>query len=53
VLQWLYSAGYAAAGGGDVAYLAHVFGFLAGLVVGLFVRAASPAPRYPVHPRYR
>ena len=53
VLQWLYSAGYAAAGGGDVAYLAHVFGFLAGLVVGLLVRAASPAPQYPAHPRYR
>ena len=53
VLQWLYSAGYAATGGGDVAYLAHVFGFLAGLIVGLFVRAASPAPQYPVHPRYR
>ena len=53
VLQGLYSAGYAAAGAGDVAYLAHVFGFLAGLIVGLFVRAASPAPQYPVNPRYR
>ena len=53
VLQWLYSAGYAASGAGDVAYMAHVFGFLAGLVVGLLVRAASPSPQYPVHPRYR
>jgi membrane associated rhomboid family serine protease len=53
VLQWLYSAGYAASGGGDVAYLAHVFGFVTGLVVGLLVRAASPPPQYPVHPRYR
>ena len=53
VLQWLYSAGYAAAGAGAVAYLAHVFGFLAGLVIGLGIRAASPPPRYPVHPRYR
>jgi len=52
VLQWLYSAGYAAAGAGSVAYLAHVFGFIAGFVVGLLVRAASPPPRYPVHPRY-
>jgi len=53
VLQWVYSAGYAASGAGAVAYLAHVFGFLAGVVIGLFVRAASPPPRYPVHPSYR
>jgi membrane associated rhomboid family serine protease len=53
VLQWVYSAGYAASGAGSVAYLAHVFGFLAGAVIGLIVRAASPPPRYPVHPRYR
>jgi membrane associated rhomboid family serine protease len=53
VLQWVYSAGYAASGAGSVAYLAHVFGFLAGAVIGLFVRAASPPPQYPVHPRYR
>ena len=44
VLQWVYSAGYAASGAGDVAYLAHVFGFLVGLIVGLLVRAASPPP---------
>jgi len=53
VLQWVYAAGYAASGAGSVAYLAHVFGFLAGVVIGLFVRAASPPPQYPVHPRYR
>jgi membrane associated rhomboid family serine protease len=53
VLQWVYSAGYAASGAGSVAYLAHVFGFLAGAVIGLLVRAASPPPQYPVHPRYR
>jgi membrane associated rhomboid family serine protease len=35
-----------------VAYLAHVFGFLAGLVIGLIVRAASAPTQYPVHPRY-
>ena len=51
VLQWAYSAGYAASGAGSVAYLAHVFGFLAGVVVGLIVRATSPPPQYPVHPR--
>ena len=53
VLQWVYSAGYAASGAGSVAYLAHIFGFLAGLVIGLLVRAASPPTSYPVHPRYR
>ncbi len=53
VLQWVYSAGYAASGAGSVAYLAHVFGFLAGVIIGLLVRAASPPPQYPVHPRYR
>ncbi len=42
VLQWAYSAGYAAGGAGSVAYLAHVIGFLLGAVVGLLVRAASP-----------
>lgn len=34
-LQWLYSAGYGAAEAGSVAYLAHVLGFLAGLLVAL------------------
>ena len=53
VLQWVYSAGYAASGTGSVAYLAHIFGFLAGLVIGLLVRAGSPPPSYPVHPRHR
>jgi len=40
LLQWAYSFGFAA-GGGGVAYVAHVFGFLAGLLVGLIVRATS------------
>ncbi|HJY67096.1 MAG TPA: rhomboid family intramembrane serine protease, partial [Streptosporangiaceae bacterium] len=35
VLQWAYSVGYAASGAGSVAYLAHVFGFLTGVIVGL------------------
>ena len=51
ILQWVYSAGYAASGAGSVAYLAHVFGFLAGAIIGLLVRVASPPPVYPVHPR--
>jgi membrane associated rhomboid family serine protease len=53
VLQWAYSAGYVTSGAGSVAYLAHVFGFLAGVLIGLVVRAASPPPQYPVHPRLR
>jgi membrane associated rhomboid family serine protease len=47
VLQWVYSLGHATPGG--VAYLAHVFGFVAGMLVGLLVRASSPAPR-PARP---
>jgi membrane associated rhomboid family serine protease len=53
ILQWVYSAGYAASGAGSVAYLAHIFGFLAGAIIGLLVRAASPPTQYPVHPRHR
>jgi membrane associated rhomboid family serine protease len=41
LLQWMYSAGIATAGAGSVAYLAHVFGFLAGVLVGLAMRAAG------------
>jgi membrane associated rhomboid family serine protease len=48
LLQWMYSAGITTGGAGSVAYLAHVFGFLAGALIGLAIRAAStrqPAPR--------
>ncbi len=38
ILQWAYSVG-GVAGSGGVAYVAHVFGFVAGLLVGLAVRA--------------
>jgi len=51
VLQWAYAIGPSSPGG--VAYVAHLFGFVTGMLIGLFVRAASPPPRYPVHPRYR
>ena len=50
VLQWVYSLGPAS--GGGVAYLAHVFGFVAGVLVGLVVRAASPRQPTPPRPRY-
>ena len=38
LLQWLYSTGSAVASGAGVAYLAHVFGFLAGAIIALVVR---------------
>ena len=38
LLQWLYSSGTGVASGAGVAYLAHVFGFLAGVLVALAVR---------------
>jgi hypothetical protein len=41
VLQWACSAGISTEGAGSVAYLAHVFGFLAGALVGLVMRAAG------------
>jgi len=43
VLQWAYAIGPASPGG--VAYVAHLFGFIAGMLVGLVVRAASTGPR--------
>ena len=49
VLQWADSIGHAAAGGG-VAYVAHVFGFVAGMLVGLLARAAGSRPRPAQHP---
>lgn len=51
-LQWLYAAGYLASGESGVAYVAHVFGFLAGAITGLVVRAASPPSQGPLSPPY-
>jgi membrane associated rhomboid family serine protease len=45
-LQWVYSAGYAVTEGGGVAYLAHVLGFVAGMLVALPVAARQPRPAY-------
>ncbi len=53
VLQWAYSAGLAAAGAGSVAYLAHVIGFLCGVIVGLLVRSASPPRGRPAPLSYQ
>ena len=38
LLQWLYSSGTAVASGAGVAYLAHVFGFVAGAAIALVAR---------------
>ena len=38
LLQWLYSSGTAVASGAGVAYLAHVFGFMAGALIALAAR---------------
>src|SRR5215470_9382780 len=43
-LQWVYSIGPATPGAGSVAYLAHVFGLLFGVLVGLVRRTLSPSP---------
>jgi membrane associated rhomboid family serine protease len=40
LLQWIYSSGTAVADGAGVAYLAHVFGFLAGLAIAVAARPA-------------
>ncbi|HWF82250.1 MAG TPA: rhomboid family intramembrane serine protease [Streptosporangiaceae bacterium] len=45
LLQWAYTAGYAAAGAGSVAYQAHLVGFALGAILGLIIRAAGPPAR--------
>src|SRR5262245_27359008 len=47
LLQWAYSTGFASSTAGSVAYLAHVIGFVAGVLTGLVIRAASPSPPLP------
>jgi membrane associated rhomboid family serine protease len=44
LLQWGYATGLAAPGAGSVAYLAHVFGFVAGALIGFAMRAAGGTP---------
>jgi rhomboid family protein len=49
-LQAVYAAGYAVSGAGSVAYLAHVFGFVFGVIVALplllwLARKRRPQPR--------
>ena len=47
LLQWVYAEGWAVTSVGSVAYLAHVYGFLAGVIVALIVRALSQDRRAP------
>jgi membrane associated rhomboid family serine protease len=47
VLQWVYASGTAVSSAGDVAYLAHVVGFVFGVLVGLVVRRGTG----PIDPR--
>ena len=42
-LQWIYSAGIAVSEGGTVAYLAHVVGFVTGVLLALPLRRRRPA----------
>ena len=50
VLQWAYAIGPSSPGG--VAYVAHLFGFVTGMLVALVVRAVSTGPRAgPAPPR--
>ncbi|MEU6038416.1 rhomboid family intramembrane serine protease [Actinomadura sp. NPDC047616] len=47
LLQWFYSLGYTVPGTGSVAYLAHVIGFVTGVLVMLLARAVGPGPASP------
>ena len=47
LLQWLYSSGTGVASGAGVAYLAHVFGFVAGAAVALLARPMLGGPQRP------
>jgi membrane associated rhomboid family serine protease len=51
VLQWFYSSQLAVSSGDSVAYLAHVVGFLFGVLLALPLRPARPTgPRPPAWP---
>ena len=52
LLQWLYASGSAVASGAGVAYLAHVYGFVAGVVVALLARSALGASQQKAPYRY-
>jgi len=50
LLQWLYSSGSGVASGAGVAYLAHVYGFVAGAVIALLARPMMAGDQRAVGP---
>jgi membrane associated rhomboid family serine protease len=46
VIQWVYSAGYAVSEAGSVAYLAHVFGFVTGVLAAVTMVGRQPPEPY-------
>jgi membrane associated rhomboid family serine protease len=46
VLQWVYASGVAVSSAGSVGYLAHVVGFVVGVLIALPVRMRQPPERY-------
>jgi membrane associated rhomboid family serine protease len=53
VIQWVYSVGIAVSEAGSVAYLAHVFGFVAGYIIARpFRRPAQPQYQARSSPQY-
>jgi membrane associated rhomboid family serine protease len=53
LLQWLYSSGSGVTSGAGVAYLAHVFGFLTGLVIALIAKPTFTARQRALRPQWR
>src|SRR5204862_5136261 len=53
LLQWVYSAGYAVSEAGSVAYLAHVFGFVFGMIVAIPFLRRRPGYSYRYYTRGR
>jgi membrane associated rhomboid family serine protease len=53
LLQWLYSSGSGVTSGAGVAYLAHVFGFLTGLVIALIAKPTLTARQRALRPQWR
>jgi len=50
LLQWFYTANLQVSGGDGVAYLAHVLGFLTGVLLALPLKARRPASTAPAWP---
>jgi membrane associated rhomboid family serine protease len=53
VLQAIYAEGAGVGGGGGVAYLVHVIGFVLGVLAGFAARPRNQRPPPPVYGNYR